>query len=226
MQIRHALDSQFSNRPLEWCNAPLLNKIIRANTTKGLIAIISGYISERLLALQTTLGVRERWAGDVGEITDSQWKGILKTSPLVSVSPSQQASHLFLIHRGYYTPKRLFRFGRRLDDKCPRCLDTGDLIHMVWRCPKLARYWSGITRIIETRFKIKLKQEARVCILGLMGENMGCNNKKIAIARCLYQARKLIAQSWLSTTPPITEDWLRTVDKLVWTEKNSLYQEG
>lgn len=154
LQIRHALDSQFSNCPLEWCNAPLLNKIIRANTTKGLIAIISGQISERLLPLQTTSGVRERWAGDVGEITDSQRKGILKASPLVSVSPSQQASHLFLIHRVYYTPKRLFRFGHRLDDKCPRCLETGDLIHMMRRCPKLARYWSGIIRTIEIRLKL------------------------------------------------------------------------
>lgn len=219
LQIRHALNSQFSNCPLEWCNVPLLNKIIRANSTKGLIAIVSGHISVRLLDLQTTLDIRERWTGEVGEITDSQWKGILKASPLVSVSPSQQVSHLFLIHRAYYTPKRLFRFGRRLDDKCPRCLDTGDLIHMVWRCPRLARYWSKIIRIIEIRFKSKLKQEARVCILGLLGESVECNNKKIAIGRCLYQARKLIAQSWLSSMPPTIKDWLRTVDKLVWTEK-------
>lgn len=91
-------------------------------------------------------GDRDRWAADVGEITDDQWKRILELGPEVSVSPSQTASHLLLLHRAYYTPKKLFMFGRRADGECPRCRRTGDLIHMLWRCPKLVRYWSEILK--------------------------------------------------------------------------------
>lgn len=195
LQIRHALDSQFRNCPLVWCKVPLLDRIARTNSTKGLIAMAYGHLAERLLAPQATMGVRARWEADVGEIADYQWKKILESGPLVSVSPSQQASHLLLLHRAYYTPERLFRFGNRPDDKCPRCLDTGDLTHMMWRCPKLVRYWGEIVKVIETRLKVKLALEAKVCILGLTGENIGSNSTNIAVVRCLYQARKLIAQS-------------------------------
>lgn len=176
--------------------------------------------------LQTLSGTRERWEADVGEIADDQWKRILESGPLVLVSPSQQALHLLLLHRAYYTPKKLHRFGRRLDDKCPRCLETGDLIHMMWRCPKLVRYWSEIVKMIETRFKIKLELEAKVCVLGLIRENLGNNSITTAMTRCLYQVRKLIAQSWLSAAPPTPEEWVRTIDALVWTEKTVYIRRG
>lgn len=226
LQVRHALGSQFKNCPPVWCKIPFLESIVRTNSTKGLVTKIYEQLSEKLLAPQMTMGVRARWEADVGEITDYQWKKILEFGPLVSVSPSQQASHLLLLHRAYYTPKRLHKFGNRQDDKCPRCLDTGDLIHMMWRCPKLARYWGVIVKIIEARWKISLAMEAKVCILGLTGENIGSNDIRIAVGRCLYQARKLIAQAWLSATPPTPEEWTEVMNKLVWMEKTTYIRRG
>lgn len=219
LQIRHALDKQFRNKSLEWCKTPFLNKVARTASSKGLISAIYGQLTARITMLQTLSRTREGWEADVGELADDQWSRILELGPLVSVSPSQQASHLLLLHRAYYTPKKLHRFGRRLDDKCPRCLETGDLFHMMWRCPKLVRYWSEILNIIETRFRIRLELEAKVCVLGLVKQNLGNGSIVIAVVRCLYQARKLIAQSWLSVVPPTPEDWVRTIDALVRTEK-------
>lgn len=57
----------------------------------------------------------------MGVITYDQWMRILEFGPLVSVSPSQKSSHLLLLHRAFYTPKKLYMFGRRSDDGCPRC---------------------------------------------------------------------------------------------------------
>lgn len=226
LQIRHALDRQFRNCPLEWCKTLLLNKIVRTSSTKGLISAIYGQMIDRMTMLQMLSGTRERWEADVGEIADDQWSRILEFGRLVSVSPSQQASHLLLLHKSYYTPKKLYRFGQRLDDKCPRCSEIGDLIHMMWRCPKLVRYWSEIVKIIEIRFKIRLELEAKICVLGLVRGNLRNDSIITATARCLYQARKLIAQLWLSAVPPTPEEWVRTIDALGRTEKTIYIRRG
>lgn len=39
----------------------------------------------------------------------------------------------------------LFRMGVRPDSNCPRCArDHGDLIYLLWRCPKLYLFWTGV----------------------------------------------------------------------------------
>lgn len=155
-----------------------------------------------------------------------QWKRILKFGPLVPVSPSQKVSHLVLLHRAYYTPKKLYMFGRRPDDRCPRCRETGDLIHMVWRCPKLFRYWTEILKIINATFRVTLELEPRVCVLGHIEEEIGTIGTIPVIARCLYQARKSIAQSWQSMKPPTPEEWVMTINMLVWKEKVTFTRRG
>lgn len=164
--------------------------------------------------------------GRCGGMADDQCDRILALGPLVSVSPLQRASHLLLVHRAYYTPKKLYRFFRRIDDKCPRCLETGDLIHMMWRCPKLVMYWTEILDIIETRFGIRLELEAKTCVLGLIRQNIGNGHRVTAVIRCLYQARKLIAQSWLSAAPPTSGDWVRTMNTLVRIERTTYTRRG
>lgn len=148
LQLRHALDKQFKTKALEWCSVLLLNKVVRATNLKGLISGIYDQLTARATNLELLSRTREAWEVDVGELGEDQWKRVLGLGPLVSLSPSQRASHLLLVHRAYYTPKRLHRFGRRPDNKCPRCSGTGDLIHLMWRCPKLARYWTEILKTL------------------------------------------------------------------------------
>lgn len=111
-----------------------------------------------------------------------------------------------LIHRAYYTPKKLFRFGLRLDANCPRCGEVGDLIHMVWRCPKLVRYWTGVVEAINGTFGTSFEIDVRLCILGYRVWGVEEVTLKTAVLRCLYQARKLITQRWQSVSPPTAEE--------------------
>lgn len=88
------------------------------------------------------------------------------------------------------------------------------------------RYWSEILNIIETKFGIRLEFEAKICVLGLIRQNIGNGYGVTAVVRCLYQARKLIAQSWLSVVPPTPEEWVRTIDALVRTERTTYTRRG
>lgn len=226
LQIRHALSKQFDRQPPIWCRIPLLQTIIKSESSKGLISEIYTQLIKRINMQVGLPGGRVRWAADGGEITDAEWKRILEFGTEVSVSPSHKASHLMLLHRSYYTPKKLFMFGRRINDECPRCRRTGDLIHMVWRCPKLVRYWSEILKKINITFKTNLELDSKTCVLGHVGDGLRDRSTAVAVARCLFQARKLIAQLWQSKTPPTSEDWIGIVNSTVWSERTFYTRAG
>ena len=56
--------------------------------------------------------------------------------------------------------------------------------------------------------------DPRTCILGIWEES----TIKAAI-RCLFQARKLIAQRWQAVNPPTISEWTNVVTATVWKEK-------
>lgn len=64
---------------------------------------------------------RIKWEGDVGPLSDDQWEYVLSLGPRITLSPSQVVSHFYLSYRAYYTPLKLFRFGKRPDARCQRC---------------------------------------------------------------------------------------------------------
>lgn len=146
-----------------------------------------------------------RWERDVGVMTMEEWDRILKRGALVSISSSQKISHLFLIYRVYYTPKKMFKHGWRQNDECPRCKVTGDFIHMVWKCPKLFRYWEIIDRI-NTTFKTTLEPAAKTCLLKCMEERRVLTGTTEVALRCLFQVRKLIAQKLQAQIPPTVKN--------------------
>lgn len=161
LQLRHALEVQFKGKEIEWCEMPMLRKLVNSMEFRGLISKMYKSISKEGQEGEVEPRRRIKWEEEVGTITVEQWKFNLALGPRVSLSPSQGVSHLYLIYRLYYTPVKLFRFGKRQDAKCQRCGDErGDLLHMFWRCPKLYRYWGKLVEDINTIFRSSLAMEA------------------------------------------------------------------
>lgn len=72
LQIRHALDKQLKTKALEWSSAPLLSKVVRAPSLKGLISGIYDQLMARATSLAPLSRAREGWETDVGELSDDQ----------------------------------------------------------------------------------------------------------------------------------------------------------
>lgn len=90
---------------------------------------------------------------------------------------------------------------------------------MVWKCPKLFRYWRGIITRINKTFKSSLEPEAKTCLLGCLEEDRVLPGIIEVVLRCLFQARKLIAQKWQAQAPPTVESWTATINSMVWSER-------
>lgn len=140
----------------------------------------------------------------------------MELCPLVSMSPSQ----IVVKHRVYCTPQRLFLFRLRPDAKCPRCWAAErDLIHMVWRCQKLYWYWGEVLGTINSVFGTSLDLNARLCVLSHAEGKGAPGNTQIAVLRCLFQARKLIAHRWQSVMPPTCGERVKVIKETSWKEK-------
>lgn len=164
----------------------------------------------------TSLKCRKKWVEDVGEINDNQWEAALKAIPVVSLSASQRLSQLFILHRAYRTPVQLHRWGGRDSSACPKCgVHRGDFIHLMWRCPKLHRYWEEVSRRISGLAQIHIPLNPTVYFLGAIEAEMFPGGKYLMITRLMYLARKLIARYWMTPTVPTGKQWISYVNSLL-----------
>lgn len=128
----------------------------------------------------------------------------VRSAPLVSISALQKLSHLFLLHRAYKSPIQLHKWGSRDTPLCLKCeRDHGDLLHMIWRCPQLFRYWAEVTNTISQVYIFRLNSDPIVCLLGALEIDMLTPNVHVAVLHLLYVARKLIARYLISPNVPL-----------------------
>lgn len=85
--------------------------------------------------------------------------------------------------------------------------EHGDLIHLLWRCLKLHRYWRKVLDSLNRVFQVILA-DRKPCVLGILDHLLVEDVTNKAIARALFQARKLILRRWKSTDPPSTKEWI------------------
>lgn len=67
---------------------------------------------------------------------------------------------------------------------------------MFWRCLKLFRYWREVLGVIDQVFVVSPSLDVKLCVLGLVEGEANPGNTQVATLRCLFQAKKLIAQRW------------------------------
>lgn len=165
---------------------------------------------------------RHRWEQDVGEIGSDDWELCLQSIPIISVSTSYRLSQLFILHRSHSTRVLLQRWHRRESPLCSKCKGAnGDLIHLLWRCPKLFRYWKDVTDIIFSVYQTTIQLHPVTCLLGTVDEGLFTPNN-IAVLGLLNIARKQIARLWLSSHAPMTKYHTLIKEKLTYQHRNAV----
>lgn len=176
-----------------------------------------------LNAIQDPSGLpcRRKLEGDLGAINGETGNLCLASASLVSVSASQKLSHLYPLHQAYRTPVQLYKWGgARNTPLCSKCVrDHGDLIHMLWKCPKLFCHWKEVLDVISQVYMITIPQNPVVCLLVAPDEETLTPSAHTAVLYLLYVARKLIAQFWIVPRVPTRRQWVEQVNKLLIREK-------
>lgn len=143
LQIRHALQSQALTFQLQYNPSEILMK---ATTIHLIKRRLIGELYHILLNTAKVDGQAKsllHWQKDRIDLDEDEWTRAMEILlAVVSISPCQQLTQLFILHRTHYTLQKLFAWGKYTSPLCQRCsVSNGSLIHMLWRCPKLHRYW-------------------------------------------------------------------------------------
>lgn len=115
---------------------------------------------------------------------------------------------------------RRTKWGVRDTPFCPKCVgDIGDLMHMLWKCPKLFRYWKEVLDVISQVYTITVPRNPVVSLLSALDEETLTPSTHMAILRLLYVVRKLIEQFWIIPRVPTRRQWVERVNRLLIREK-------
>ena len=161
-----------------------------------------------------------KWERDVGQLDGEQWEEIFQGVSICSLNVAQRLTQLYIIFRVYYTPHRLQLMGMQNEDTCTRCeRDHGDLIPLLWRCPKLHKYWAEVVSTVNSVFGVSIPVDPRLCLLGVLGEYVVEVYTRDAVHRVLFQARKLIMFYWKSENPQSSREWIVKIRDMLRMEK-------
>lgn len=170
------------------------------------------FLLNRRLSL-APIDLKTKGEGDIGLIEQGIWDKILQIIPKISVSEHHPLSQIYLIHRVYRTPQFLHRIGLRDSPMCNRChIHPASLLHMMWNCAKLVRYWSEVLSLIGTTFSVTIDETPLTCILGYVEDVATDLMEQLAVARLLFMARKVIAYHWLDSDPPVLQEFINKVN--------------
>ncbi|XP_069605738.1 uncharacterized protein [Ranitomeya imitator] len=226
LQMRHAFGAQSRDGGIRTQRDIVLEYVCNDGTTGGVIPTLYKDLLHTIL-LGFPIMARAKWERDLGQMDNETWELVLEWVPRLSLSEPYRMSQLYVIHRVYKSPMVLYKAGLLNDSECPRCKSTdADIFHMMWTCPRLAAFWVVVLSRMEGAYGCKVPREPVVCLLGCVDEIGVDNNLKIAIARLLYMARKVIARNWIREEPPSRGEFLQYVKQGLTLEKGIYKKRG
>ena len=115
-----------------------------------------------------TVLVKEKWENDLGiQIENDQWSLLLIDAQQGLISARYKICNFNVLHRIHYTPEKISRFKGDASPYCTRCeSEVGNLLHMLWGCPKLSRWWDAIENSLKKVLDMDLTLSPSIVLLG------------------------------------------------------------
>ena len=120
------------------------------------------------------------------------------------LSANLKAQNYKMLFNLYYTPLKLFKWGKRADSKCPRCAQPeADSIHMFAVCSSLTPYWVYIYELIGKMLATKVQVTTQLILFGMDGTQS--RHPLLFLATVI--GRIIIAAEWKQVSAPSVNQW-------------------
>ena len=224
------LKSFMSSKSSDIMNIPklsLIEEIIRKNGEKGLLSKYYNLILSH--SKESSSDKLNAWRVDIPEeIDESEWNEACLKAQKQSINTRLKLLQYKWLTRVYITPEKLHHISNNIPDTCTKCQkDKGTLIHCLWECPVIQRFWENILKCLSEIFGIKIPLCARLCILGIYPEHFSQGKKQSKILDFgLLHARRIIALNWKSMESPSISQWKRELSENIGLERLTYISKG
>lgn len=153
------------------------------------------------------------WEKDFKRVyTDDQWIKALKITYVSTRSANLWELHHKFLLRWYLTPYRISKFIPGASPECWRkCGGTGSLLHVLWSCPRIQRFWMITFQLVEQITGIKVDFSPGMALLSLEIDSIP-PSLRILVSHIFIAARLTIVRHWKDTNPPSVTETLQLID--------------
>ena len=118
-----------------------------------------------------------------------------------------------ILHRLHITPVVLHKINPSISPLCIKCCsERGTYFHCFWECKLISKFWTFISKEISGIFKINIKKDPGVFLLGLPSRELHLPVSYYKLLdKLLLIARKCILHNWIKDVPPSATIWYREI---------------
>ena len=189
---------------------------MRFTRKKGLIS----YFYDTLLSCDdyNMDNVMRKWERDFEtEYEQDCWSHCIESTHSTFISNRYKEMQYRILHRQHRTPELLNKFDPSRSPLCIKCkTQIGTYMHCFWQCPKIARFWSCVTRELSGIMKTTICKDPGQFLLGLPSK-LGVLDPRRAklLNKLLCLARKCILFNWIQEKPPSVTQWYREIYRVL-----------
>lgn len=207
-----------------------LEEIITKNcNSNGLISLIYNWLASG--SSETSIPKLVEWRADLKEdISDDDWSTICKQAQTQTANTNLKLIQYKWLMRTYTTPVKLNKYNSIIPDTCFKCNEAqGTLIHCIWECKKIGKFWREVTDKIATILSVNIPLNSKMILLHLHPTDLKLRTKEYAfIDFAILQAKRVIAFNWKKTDSPTIGVWIEnmaqcmSLERITYILKNKL----
>lgn len=115
----------------------------------------------------------QKWEMEMGAVIPMESQVELWVEVMPSLRSSYQRLILFkTFYDMYLTPHKMKKWDLTNEGGCPRCKNQeGTLVHLIWKCTKLHKYWKDIAQIVANIVKKQIQLTAQIVLIQILPIN-------------------------------------------------------
>lgn len=100
---------------------------------------------------------------------EHQWRVSMSMLYKIVKPTYLRRNHLFTLHRAYWTPQRLSKFGNRGEVACTKCgSKREDDVHMFVGCPDIQIFWKNVSKALSSMLEINIQVSVLLVMFGCL----------------------------------------------------------
>uniref|UniRef100_A0A3B5R0Z3 Reverse transcriptase domain-containing protein n=1 Tax=Xiphophorus maculatus TaxID=8083 RepID=A0A3B5R0Z3_XIPMA len=134
---------------------------------KGFLSVFYNLLM--LSSRNSAIDKLDAWRRDTFEdIDEEDWNQACLKAQKQTINTRFKLLQYKWLMRTYITPVKLHHMSSDIPDTCTKCLfEKGTLLHCLWECLKIQKFWKDVIGCLSELFKVKVPLEVKICVLGI-----------------------------------------------------------
>ncbi|XDV28526.1 hypothetical protein PO909_031812 [Leuciscus waleckii] len=175
LQIRHFVSSQSPSFLANISYSEVESLLLKCKNRKHLVAKFYSLLGSAVM--YHLPDISHKWEKDLNnEYIEDDWLATIRLIRSTFTCNRLRETQYKILHRLHITPIILNKIDVSISPLCTKCnLERGTYYHYFWECKLISRFWTLISKVVSGIFKMEIKKDPGVFLLGLPSRDLHLN---------------------------------------------------